>query len=111
MIKSIFYEQDQDLIREELKDEISEKHMSFLSNYLVDSIQVGELYEFLAIGAMDTSGESEEGEEKITGDINIYVDGIEQIYEEDDFDYFISGTDEDGKRLEIKLSETRFWTS
>ncbi|MDR7856336.1 hypothetical protein [Tissierella sp.] len=100
MIKSIFYKQDEDRLWVRYAKALSINNLEFQLNYLVDCIEVGEMYDFYV-----TRGDL------IFDNINICVTKIEELFKEDNFDYFIHGTDEEDKELSVKLSNTEFWTS
>lgn len=101
MIKSIFYEQDQDYLNTRYAKALSKENLEFELNYLVSEISVGEIYEFYIVNDKD----------EIVDNLNLYVEEIVQIYVDDNFDYIIKGTNEEDEGISIGLSNTEFWTS
>ncbi|MDU5080276.1 hypothetical protein [uncultured Tissierella sp.] len=103
-VKAIYLEQDKECLENKYRDILSKKELDFLLNHLVDSIKVGDLYDFYVVN---------ENAEMIDN-VNLHVSGIEPILENnniDFFDYVICGTDEYDNRIEVNLSQTKFWTS
>lgn len=100
LIKSIFLNQDKEYLGKRYEKAISKENLEFTLNYLVSSIEVGEIYDFYIVNEEDV----------ILDSLNLYVEEIVPIFELEE-DYLILGTDQFDKEIEVKLSETEFWTS
>lgn len=97
MIKSIFYKQDEKLLKHRFAKALSKENLEFELNHLVSEIGVAEIYEFYIII-----------DEKIVDNPNVYVDNIVPIFDPEE-DYLIEGINENDEEVSVKLSNTEFW--
>lgn len=95
-IQSIDLVQDEETLKTRYENVLTESDLVIMLNYLVSSIEVGEIYDFYVVV-----------DDKIFDHINLYVSKIEKTTD----DYIIHGTNDEDVEVKFYLSKTEFWIS
>ena len=95
-IQSIDLIQVEENLRTRYANVLTEADLAIMLNYLVSSIEVGEIYDFYVVV-----------DDEIFDHINLYVSKIEKTTD----DYIIHGTNDEDVEVKFYLSKTEFWIS
>ncbi|OZV12285.1 hypothetical protein CIW83_09300 [Tissierella sp. P1] len=93
-IQSINLVQNRENLITRYENVLTEVELEFMLNYLVDSIEVGEIYDFYVVT-----------DDIILDHINLYVSKIEKTTD----DHIIHGTNDEDIEVKFYLSKTEFW--